>query len=79
MLRGTHWLTRVVVWLYTLAAAGVLVFLTTWLLVAFLGWWALTVPLLWLAMTARYLLPRRQAVTLEHRLFAVGLARTNDV
>lgn len=59
--------------------AGVLVWLTTALLFAFFGWWAVVVPALWLLTVARYLVPKREAPTLEHRLFAVGLARTNDV
>ena len=61
-----------------LAMAGVFLFLTTSLLVAFLGWWALVVPLAWVGVAARYRF-RPVKPTLEAKLFAVGLARTNDV
>ena len=58
--------------------AGVFLFLATALLFAFFGWWALSVPLAWIGVAVHYRL-RQPPVTLEHRLFAVGLARTNDV
>lgn len=58
--------------------AGVFVWLTTALLFAFFGWWAVVVPVAWLATAVRYR-SRPAPPTLEHRLFAVGLARTNDV
>lgn len=60
------------------AMAGVFLFLTTSLLVAFVGWWALVVPVAWVGMAARYRF-RPVKPTLQHRLFAIGLARTNDV
>lgn len=71
-------ITRICVLIYTAAAAGVFLWLTTTLLFAFFGWWALCVPALWLLTALRYRV-RGAPPTLEHRLFAVGLARTNDV
>ncbi len=61
-----------------LAMAGGFLFLATSLLVTFFGWWALVVPVAWVGMVARYRF-RPVKPTLQHRLFAIGLARTNDV
>lgn len=63
---------------WRVAAAGVFVYLTTALLFAFFGWWAVAVPVAWVWLVARDAV-RRPPASLEARLFAVGLARTNDV
>jgi len=71
---------RVIGAVWALAAAGVFLFLATALLIAFFGWWALAVPVAWAGVAAHYRLRQRRVnPTLEHKLFAVGLARTNDV